>query len=39
MIHEENDVTEMPEEVASAKKTLRQGKNNLFGNQNRASES
>ena len=26
MIHEENDIIEMPEEVASAKKKIRQGK-------------
>ena len=26
MIHEENDIIEMPEEVVSAKKKLRQGK-------------
>ena len=26
MIHKENNITEMPEEVATAKKELRQGK-------------
>ena len=30
MIHEENVIIEMPEEVASAKKELRQGKHNCL---------